>query len=159
MDATFWAFVALVIFLGIVAYIKVPAKMAEGLDARADKIRNDLDEARRLREEAQELLADYQRKRKEAEEEAGEILKAAKREAAALEKDAELKAAEFVARRTALAEQKIEQAQAHAIAEVRASAVDIAVAAAGKILEGKASGATADKLISQGIAEVKARLN
>ncbi len=65
--------------------------MAEGLDARADKIKSDLDEARRLREEAQELLADYQRKRKEAEKEAGEILTAAKREAAALEKDAEVK--------------------------------------------------------------------
>lgn len=159
MDATFWAFIALIIFLAIIAYVKVPAKMAEGLDARADKIKNDLDEARRLREEAQELLADYQRKRKEAEKEAQEILTAAKREAAALEKDAEAKAAEFVARRTALAEQKIEQAQAQAIAEVRASAVDIAVAAAGNILQGKAIGAAADKLISDGIAEVKARLN
>jgi F-type H+-transporting ATPase subunit b len=159
MDATFWALIALIIFLGILAYVKVPAKMAEGLDARADKIKSDLDEARRLREEAQELLVDYQRKRKEAEKEAGEILTAAKREAANLEKDAEVKAAEFVARRTALAEQKIEQAQAQAIVEVRASAVDIAVAAAGNILQGKASGATADKLISDGIAEVKARLN
>ncbi len=159
MDATFWAFVALVIFLGIIAYVKVPATIGANLDARADKIKSDLDEARRLREEAQELLADYQRKRKEAEQEASEILESAKREAAALEKDAEVKANEFVARRTALAEQKIEQAQAQAVAEVRASAVDIAVAAAGKILQGKASGAAADKLIKEGIAEVKSRLN
>jgi F-type H+-transporting ATPase subunit b len=159
MDATFWALIGLIIFLGILAYLKVPGKMADGLDARADKIKSDLDEARRLREEAQELLADYQRKRKEAEKEASEILTAAKREAAALEKDAEVKAADFVARRTALAEQKIEQAQAQAIAEVRASAVDIAVAAAGSILKDKATGSAADKLISDGIAEVKARLN
>ncbi len=159
MDATFFALVALVIFLGIIAYLKVPGQMAKGLDNRADKIRNDLDEARRLREEAQELLADYQRKRKEAEQEASEILSAAKREAAALEKDAEIKANEFVARRTALAEQKIEQAQAQAIAEVRASAVDIAVAASASILQNQASGATADKLIKDSIAEVKARLN
>jgi len=159
MDASFWALIALIIFLAIVAYVKVPAKMAAGLDDRADKIKNDLDEARRLREEAQELLADYQRKRKEAEQEASEILSSAKREAAALEKDAEAKANDFVARRTALAEQKIAQAQAQAVAEVRSSAVDIAVAAASKIVEGKASGATADKLIKDGIAQVKAHLN
>lgn len=159
MDATFWAFVALVIFLGIVAYVKVPATIGSNLDARADKIKNDLDEARRLREEAQELLADYQRKRKEAEKEASDILEAAKRDAKALEEDAEVKANEFVARRTALAEQKIGQAQAQAVAEVRASAVDIAVAAAGNILQSKVSGATADKLFKESIAEVKARLN
>ncbi|MGB7285383.1 MAG: F0F1 ATP synthase subunit B [Salaquimonas sp.] len=159
MDATFWAFIALIIFLAIIAYVKVPAMIGKSLDDRADKIKSDLDDARRLREEAQELLADYQRKRKEAEQEASEILTSAKREAAALEKDAEVKANEFIARRTALAEQKIEQAQAQAIAEVRASAVDIAVAAAGKILEGKVTGAAADKLITESIADVKASLN
>lgn len=159
MDATFWALIALIIFLAILAYVKVPAMITGALDQRANKIKDDLDEARRLREEAQELLAEYQRKRKEAEQEASEILAAAKREAAALEKDAEQKANEFVARRTALAEQKIAQAQAQAVAEVRASAVDLAIAAASKLVESKATGATADKLIADGIAQVKAHLN
>ncbi len=159
MDATFWALVALIIFLGLIVYLKVPGKMASGLDSRANKIRDELDEARRMREEAQELLAEYQRKRKEAESEAEEIVKAAKREAEAIEKDAEVKTADFVTRRTALAEQKIEQAQSQAIADVRASAVDIAVAAAGKIVASQATGATADKLIKDSISEVKARLN
>ena len=74
MDATslasVWATVALVIFIGLLVWLKVPAAIAKSLDARADKIRNDLDEARKLREEAQQVLAEYQRKRKEAEEEA-----------------------------------------------------------------------------------------
>ncbi|MCB1414912.1 MAG: F0F1 ATP synthase subunit B [Nitratireductor sp.] len=159
MDATFWALIALIIFLGIVAYMKVPGMLTKNLDERADKIRNDLEEARRLREEAQELLADYQRKRKEAEQEASDIIAAAERDAELMAKEAEEKTADFVARRTAMAEQKIAQAQAQAVADVRASAVEIAIAAAGKIVEGKVSGATADKLIKDSIAEVKARLN
>jgi len=159
MDASFWALIALIIFLGLVVYLGVPGKVASGLDTRSEKIREDLDAARRLREEAQELLADYQRKRKEAQEEASSIISSAHKEAVALEKEAEIKTAEFIERRTALAEQKISQAEAHAIAEVRASAVDIAIAAAGKIVEGKVSGATADKLVKDSIAEIKARLN
>jgi F0F1-type ATP synthase membrane subunit b/b' len=74
MDATFWALVGLVIFLGIVVYVKVPGMIAKALDKRADKIRNELEEARKLREEAQALLAEYQKKRKEAEKEAAEIV-------------------------------------------------------------------------------------
>ena len=159
MDATFWALIALIIFLGIVAYMKVPGMLTKNLDERADKIRNDLEEARRLREEAQELLAEYQRKRKEAEQEASDIIAAAERDAELMAKEAAEKTADFVARRTAMAEQKIAQAQAQAVADVRASAVEIAIAAAGKIVEGKVSGATADKLIKDSIAEVKARLN
>ena len=76
MDATFFALVALVIFLGIVIYLKVPGMITRNLDARSDQIRNDLEDARRLREEAQELLAEYQRKRKEAEQEASDIVAA-----------------------------------------------------------------------------------
>ncbi|MCB1421535.1 MAG: F0F1 ATP synthase subunit B [Nitratireductor sp.] len=159
MDATFWALIALIIFLGVVVYMKVPGMLTKNLDERADKIRNDLEEARRLREEAQELLAEYQRKRKEAEQEASDIVAAAERDAELMAKEAEEKTADFVARRTAMAEQKIAQAQAQAVADVRASAVEIAIAAAGKIVEGKVSGATADKLIKDSIAEVKARLN
>jgi F-type H+-transporting ATPase subunit b len=75
-DATFFAFVGFVIFLAIVVYMKVPGMMAKSLDDRADQIRNELAEAKRLREEAQHLLAEYQRKRKEAEAEAAHIVAA-----------------------------------------------------------------------------------
>ena len=123
MDATFWATVALVLFFVLIAYFKVPAMIGKALDARSDKIRGDLEEARRLREEAQQLLAEYQRKRKEAESEAETIVSAAKREADALKADAERKTEEYVTRRTAIAEQKIAQAEGQAIAEVKAAAV------------------------------------
>ena len=80
MDATFWAMIALFIFIGVVIYMKVPGMIAKALDERAAKIRNDLDEARRLREEAQQLLVEFQKKRKEAEKEAADMVAAAKRE-------------------------------------------------------------------------------
>ncbi|MBL4892948.1 MAG: F0F1 ATP synthase subunit B [Rhizobiaceae bacterium] len=159
MDATFWATVALFIFLAAMVYIKVPGMITKNLDDRADKIRGDLDEARRLREEAQELLAEYQRKRKEAEKEAEGIVAAAKREADALSLDAARKMEEFVERRTIIAEQKIAQAEAQALTEVRASAIDVAMAAAEQIIGNKVTGKTASDLISQGIADVKAKLH
>lgn len=159
MDATFWATVALVIFLALILYLKVPAKLGESLDGRAKKVSDDLDEARRLREEAQELLAEYQRKRKEAESEAEDIVAAAKREADNFAIEAKQKTEAFVARRTAMAENKIAQAEAQALEDVKSAAVEIAVKAAESIVAGKVTGATADKLIKSSIAEVKSRLN
>jgi len=111
-DATFFAFVGLVLFLALVVYLKVPGMMAKSLDERAANISKELDEAKRLREEAQTLLAEYQRKRKEAEAEAAQIVAVAEREAAALTEEARQKTEEFVARRNALSEQKIRQAEA-----------------------------------------------
>lgn len=159
MDATFWATVALVIFLCVVLYLKVPNMVTKSLDERTDKIRDELEEARKLREEAQALLVGYQTKRKQAEEEAQEIVAAAKREAVAFAKDAEAKTAEFVKRRTALAEQKIEQAEASALAEVRVSAVEVAVAAAEKLITQKMTASTSSALIKDSIAQVKSKLN
>ena len=127
-DATFWAFVALVLFLGLMVYLKVPGVVTAALDKRADAIRKELDEARRLREEAQALLAEYQRKGREAETEAEEIIDQAKREADALGKEAGRRLDEYVASRTKLAEQKIAQAEAQAITEVRSRSVDVAIA-------------------------------
>jgi len=158
-DATFWAAVALVLFILLIMYYKVPAAMTKGLDDRSDKIRNELEEARRLREEAQQLLAEYQRKRKEAEQEAEGIVAAAKREAEALAEEAERKTAEYVTRRTALAEQKIAQAEGQAIAEVKSNAVDIAVDAAEALIGNKMSGAAAGDMFKKSLAEVKARMN
>jgi F-type H+-transporting ATPase subunit b len=159
MDATFWAFIALVIFLAVVFYVRVPRTISKSLDERAVRIRNELDEARRLREEAQQLLAEYQRKRKEAEKEAGDIVAAAKREAGQLVEDARKKTDEYVVRRTALAEQKIGQAERDAVNEVRSRAVDVAVEAARSVLAAKVDGKADADLFKASVAELKARLN
>lgn len=159
MDATFWALVALVLFFVLIAYLKVPGMMAKALDERADKIRDELAEAKRLREEAQHLLAEYQRKRKEAEAEAAAIVAAAEREAAALTAEAKQKTEEFVARRNALSEQKIKQAETEAVNAVRAAAVDLAIAAAEKVLAKKADESVQQQLFKASVDEVKSRLN
>ncbi|KQS67770.1 ATP F0F1 synthase subunit B [Rhizobium sp. Leaf371] len=157
--ATFWATVGLVLFLALIVYLKVPGMMGKQLDERAARIRNELDEAMRLREEAQALLVEYQRKRKEAEAEAANIVAAAEREAEALTADAKLKTEEFVTRRTTLSEQKIRQAETDAINAVRATAVDIAIAAAERVITAKADAATQQSLFANAIGDVKARLN
>lgn len=159
MDATFWALVALIIFLGIMAYAKVPAMLAKSLDARADRIRNELEEARRLREEAQQLLAEYQRKRKEAEKEAADIVSAAKREAEMLSQEARQRTEEYVARREALAETKIAQAERDAVNEVRARAVDIAVEAAGRLLAQRVDTRVSGDLFKAALKDVRGKLN
>ena len=163
MDATAWAsvwvLVGLAIFAAICIYIKVPGMITKALDERASRIRGELDEAHRLREEAQALLADYQKKRKEAEQEAAEIVEAAKREAAALAEEAHKRTEDYVARRAAVAEQKIGQAEREAIAEVRSSAVDLAVEAARKVLGDTVDGKVGADMFKSSLAEVKAKLN
>ncbi len=158
-DATFFAFVGLVIFLALIVYLKVPGMVAKSLDARADQIRNDLSEAKRLREEAQQLLAEYQRKRKEAEADAAKIVAAAEREAEMIAAEAKQKTEEFVARRNALSEQKIKQAETDAVNAVRSAAVDLAIAAAEKVLAARADATVQADLFSQAVGEVKTRLN
>lgn len=157
--ATFWATAGLVLFLALVVYLKVPGMLAKSLDERADRITNELAEAKRLRAEAQALLAEYQKKRKEAEAEAANIVAAAEREAEALTAEAKQKTDEFVARRTMLSEQKIKQAEVDAINSVRATAVDIAIAAAESVITAKSDAATQAALFDKAIAEVKTRLN
>ena len=159
MDATFWATVGLVLFLVLIAYAGLPGMINKSLDARAERIRNDLDEARRLREEAKNLLDDYQRRRKEAEQEAADIVAAAKREADALVVEAKARTEEYVARRSALAEQKIAQAERDAVAEVRSSAVDLAVAAATRLLTDRVDGQADAALFKAAVSDVKAKLN
>lgn len=159
MDSSFFALVALVLFFVLLAYLKVPRMMGKALDERADKIRDELAEAKRLREEAQHLLAEYQRKRKEAEAEAAAIVSAAEREAAALTAEAKQKTEEFVARRNALSEQKIKQAETEAVNAVRAAAVDLAIAAAEKVLAKKSDEAVQQSLFKASVGEVKSRLN
>ena len=157
--ATFWATVGLVLFLALIVYLKVPGMLAKSLDERADQIRNDLSEAKRLREEAQHLLAEYQRKRKEAEADAANIVAAAEREAEMLTAEAKMKTEEFVANRTALSEQKIKQAEADAIKAVRSAAVDLAIAAAETVIAAKADAKVQTELFGNAVGEVKSRLN
>jgi F-type H+-transporting ATPase subunit b len=157
--ATLWAAIALLIFIGIAIYIKAPAMIAKALDARGERIRSELDDARRLREEAQALLAEYQNKRKEAEKEAEAIVEAARKEAATFAEDARKRTEDYVARRAAVAEQKIGQAEREAIAEVRANAVDLAVEAARKVLGDKVDARTGADLFKSSLAEIKAKLN
>jgi F-type H+-transporting ATPase subunit b len=154
-----WAAIALLIFLGIMIYIKVPAMVSKSLDERAGRIQKELDEAKRLREEAQALLAEYQKKRKEAEQEAEAIVEAAKHEASVLAEEAHKRTEDYVARRTVVAEQKIGQAEREAIAEVRSNAVDLAVEAARKVLGDKVDTRADADLFKASLAEVKAKLN
>src|SRR3546814_6645271 len=122
VDATFFDLVGLILFCALLVYLKVPGMIGKSLDERADNIRDELEEAKRLREEAQQLLAEYLRKRKEAEADAAQIVASAEREAAMLTEEARQKTEEFVARRNILSEQKITQAEADAIGAVRADA-------------------------------------
>ena len=159
MDATFWAMIALFIFIGVVIYMKVPGMIAKALDERAAKIRNDLDEASRLRDEAQQLLVEFQKKRKEAEKEAADMVAAAKRESDLIIEEAHKKTEEYVARRAALAEQKIGQAERDAVNEVRSIAVDVATEAARKLLAGKLDEKTSAELFSDSLTAVQTKLN
>ncbi|SJZ72888.1 F0F1 ATP synthase subunit B [Consotaella salsifontis] len=157
-DATFWAFIALVLFIGGLIYFRLPGMIGRSLDARAQRIRNEIEEARELKEEAKQQLAEFQRRRREAEAEAKEIIAAAKREAEAIVDEARAKSESYLARRTAMAELKISQAEADAVAEVRASAVDLAVAAAGRIIAERNSGSGSDRFVSDAISEIKQKL-
>lgn len=157
--AEFWVAIAFLVFLGVLAYYKVPALIGKALDERAGAIRKELDEARRLREEAQLLLADYQRKHRNAGQEAEAIVEQARREAEAFAAETRKSLAETVERRRKQAEEKIARAETQAMEDVRAAAVDMAIAAAEKILREKATGAGGSALIDESIKTLKTRLN
>ena len=158
-EAEFWVAVAFLLFVLILFYVGAHKKILEALDQRSAKIRADLDEAARLRDEAAKLLAEYKLKQGEAEREAQAIVAEAKAEAERVAAEAKTKVEDFVARRTKMAEAKIGQAEAQALADVRAAAADAAVAAAEKILSVTAKGKVAEDLIARGIEDVKAKLN
>jgi F-type H+-transporting ATPase subunit b len=153
-EAEFWVAVAFVLFIGVLGYFGVHKLVLSSVDQRRDKIKAELDEARRLKEEARALLAEYQRKQHEAEEEAAGIIAGAKAEAERMVIEANAKMEEFVARRTKMAETKIAQAEAQAVSDVRAAAADAAVAAAEKVLTESVKGDVADKLVTKGIEDL-----
>jgi F-type H+-transporting ATPase subunit b len=158
-DATFWSAVAFLILMAGFIYLGVHKKLAEALDHRAARIKVELDNARQLKDEAQKLVAEYRARRESAVKEAQEIVASAKAEAERIATEARARMEDFVARRTKMAETKIAQAEAQAIADVRAAAADAAVSAAAKILTETVRGQTADTLLTQGIAEVRQKLN
>ncbi len=156
---TFWALVGLIIFLILIVSVGAPKRLISMLDARTNRIRAELDAARRTREEAQALLAEYQRRRRDAEAEAQTIVEEARAEARRLTDEANEKLRDMVTRRTKTAETKIAQAEAQAIAEVRGRAADLAVAAASELLSKKLSGDAGSVMIDKSIGEVRQRLN
>jgi F-type H+-transporting ATPase subunit b len=154
-----WVAIAFVILMGVFAWLGVHRTVLTALDHRAQRIKAELDDARRLKEEAAKLLADYKSRRAGAEREAQEIISAAQAEAERIAAEAKTKMEDFVVRRTKTAESKIALAEAQAVADVRAAAANAAVAAASTILSQSVKGSVADDLLAKGIAEVKAKLN
>lgn len=155
----FWVLTGLIIFIGIAIYMKVPGMLTASLDKRREDIANELEEARRLREEAQQLLASYQRKQREAMKEAEDIVTQAKAEAERLAAETRSAMTALVARRTKMAEDKIAQAEAQAMADVRAVASDVAIAAAREIIAAKVDANRDAKLVEGSIAELASKLH
>jgi F-type H+-transporting ATPase subunit b len=154
-----WVAVAFVLFCFVLYFVKAHEKVLAMLDERGDTIAKELAEAKRLREEAQALLDEYKRKRVEAEKNAENIVSQAKADAEAYAAEAHRKLAETVERRTRQAEQKIAQAEAAAIKDVRETAASLAIAAATRLVGETAKGTRGAKLIEASIAAVKTRLN
>ncbi|MBO6947263.1 MAG: F0F1 ATP synthase subunit B [Rhodospirillales bacterium] len=157
-DPTFWTAVAVVLFVALIA--KPVGKMAsKALDERADKIKAELDEAEKLRNEAQDLLAQYQRKQRDAASEAESIIQHAKEEAERMDREGREKLKAALERREKLAMERIEMAEQHAIERVRARAVDVAIAATGQMLADNLSGDKADALVEDAIKQLPGRLH
>jgi F-type H+-transporting ATPase subunit b len=154
-----WVAVAFLILMGVFAYVGVHRTVLAALDRRSARIKAELDDARRLKDEASRLLADYRARYASAEREAQDIVASAKAEAERIAAEAKAKMEDFVARRTKAAEGKIASAEAQAVADVRAAAADAAVAAASAILSTSVKGQLADDLLAKGVSEVRAKLN
>jgi F-type H+-transporting ATPase subunit b len=158
-EPEFWVAVAFLILMGVFAYFGVHRTVLRTLDHRSDRIKAELDDARRLKEEAAKFLSEYEARLASAEREAEDIIANARAEAERIAAEAKVKMEDFVARRTKTAEGKIALAEAQALADVRAAAADAAVAAASTILSQSVKGQVADELLAKGIAEVRKKLN
>lgn len=155
MDTTFWVAVSFVLFLALLVYFAVPRKIVGALDKRADSIKAELAEARRLREEAQSILAEYQRKQRDAVAEAKDIVTQAEREAQAYAEETRAQFEEMLDRRMQLADDKIARAEAQAVTEVRNRAVDASVEAAGQIIAQRLDADRANALVDQSVEQLK----
>jgi F-type H+-transporting ATPase subunit b len=158
-EAEAWVAIAFAMFLVLLVYLGAHRRVIGGIDARQARIKAELDEAVRLRQEAQAVLAEFERKARDAEGEAAAIVASATAEAERLAVEAKARMEDFVLRRTRMAETKIAQAEAQALADVRAAAADTAVAAAEKILAAAAKGKVAEGLLAKGIEDIKNKFN
>jgi F-type H+-transporting ATPase subunit b len=158
-QAEFWVAVAFFILMGVFGYFGVHRTILRALDHRRDRIQKELDDARRLKDEAVKLVEEYRARRASAEREAQDIITSAKADAERIASEAKAKMEDFVTRRTKTAESKIAQAETQAIADVRAAAADAAVTAASSIMTQSVKGSVADGLIAKGIQDVRSKLN
>jgi F-type H+-transporting ATPase subunit b len=158
-NTNFIVLISFLIFVGFLLYLKVPGMLGKKLDERAEGIKAELDEARSLREEAQTLLASYERKQKEVQEQADRIVAHAKEEAAVAAEEAKADLKDSIARRLQSAEDQIGSAEARAIRDVRDQAISIAIAAAKDVIAKQMTAADGNTLIDDSIAEVNAKLH
>ncbi|WP_378944825.1 F0F1 ATP synthase subunit B [Paracoccus sp. R86501] len=158
-NTNFIVLIAFIVFIGVLVYFKVPALLGGLLDKRADGIRNDLDEARRLREEAQEIYASYERRQREVKTQADQIVASAKREAEAQAAKAKEDLAASIERRLQGAQDQITSAENDAVRAVRDRAVQTAVAAASEILIRQVNAGQRSAGIDDAIEDVARRLN
>ncbi|MGF1629866.1 MAG: F0F1 ATP synthase subunit B [Kiloniellaceae bacterium] len=157
-DPTFWVAVAFVVFAGLMVW-KVRLPLLAALDARAERIKAELDEAQRLREEAQKALAEYKRKQRDAAKEAEDLLANARHEADLLRRQAAVDLEQTLARREKAALEKIAQAETQAVLDVRAKAVDIAIAATAKLLSENVDPTRDQTLVDQAIKNLGQKLH
>lgn len=157
-DAHFWVGLALVVFVGILAYVGVPRLAMGALDAKAARVQAQLDEATQLREEAQALLARIQADREASEKLAAEMLANAEAQAKRMQADAQAQLAEQLQRRGQLAERRIATAEAQAAAEVKAAAGELAAQMAEQVLAARLAGAKSDPLVDSAIAQLAGKL-
>ncbi|MCG2667843.1 ATP F0F1 synthase subunit B [Bradyrhizobium sp. CCBAU 11434] len=158
-DPETWVAVAFVILMVVFGYLGIFKSAMSALDKRAERIKAELDDATRLKQEAAKVLADYKARSASAEREAADIIANARSEAERIATEAKAKMEDFVARRTKTAENKIALAEAQALADVRAAAAEAAVQAASTILSQSVKGQVADDLLAKGITEVRQKLN
>jgi F-type H+-transporting ATPase subunit b len=158
-NTNFVVLVAFIAFVALLIYMKVPAKLTGMLDARAATIKAELDEARALREEAKSILATYERRQKEVQEQADRIVSSARDEAMAAAEQAKADLKSSIARRLTAATEQIASAEAAAIRQVREQAVSVAIAAAGDMLSKQMTADAASASIDEAIAQVEARLH
>lgn len=154
----FWVALAFVLVV-ILAFRPAARTIAATLDARAAKIRAQIEEARKLREDAQALLAEYQKKQRDAIAEAGKIISQARAEAARMKTDAEKDLENAITRRKQQALDRIAQTEAQAVAAVRNTAVEVAMAAAEKLIMSSLDPATKAALADKAISELPGRMN
>ena len=157
-DAEFWTGLALLVFVALMVVLGVHKAAAKALDSKAAKIQGELDEARKLREEAQSLLASLKTQREQTERRAAEMLANAEAEAKRLEVEAKAKLEEQIKRRQELAERRISNAEAQAAAEVKAAAADLAAHMAEGVLADRIKGAKSDPMIDAAVGQLAAKL-